>query len=134
VLKVLLKATPQKYDADIEEYVLTCLESIEVPYNIPSVVCNIPPNKYVTLVDSIEHGFRFSKIKLQLGERFVWHVTRDIARMAKNAQNTLYFKIHFVLSTRMSDSGAPQAILDIIPRQIELVDVSKNQVFWRDTP
>lgn len=134
VLKVLLKANPKKYDADTEEYILTCTETIEAPYNIPSVVCIIPQNKYVALSDSVERGFRFSKIGLFPGEEFKWRVTRDIARMAKNAQSSLYFKVHFVLSFRMSESGAPQAVLEILPRQIELVDVSKNMVFWRDTP
>lgn len=132
VLKVLFKATPKQYDADTEEYLITCTETIEAPYNIPTVICNIPPNKYLMLSDSVERGFRFSKISFSFGTEFKWHVTRDIAKMAKAAQNNLYFRVHFVISLEVNHDGAPQAVLNIIPKHIELVDVQKNQVFWKE--
>ncbi|HOV98181.1 MAG: hypothetical protein KBG83_04710 [Bacteroidetes bacterium] len=135
VLKVLLKANPKLYDADTEVYTLICNETIEAPYNIPTVVCYIPSNRYVMLSDSVEGGFRFSKITFNFGSEFKWHVTRDIAKMAKAAQNNLYFRIHFVIDANVNFvAGAPQAVLTITPKLVELVDVQKNQVFWKDTP
>ncbi len=134
IFKVLLKAEPKQYDADREEYILTCQETIEAPYNIPTVVSEITSNKYLMLSDSIGGGYRLSKISLIKGDNFVWHVTRDIAKMAKAAQSNLYFRVHFSIDTRISTAGNPQAVLSIQPRFIELVDITKNQVFWKDTP
>ena len=129
---VLLKSNFNNYDADAEVYTVSCSQTIEAPYDIPMVECNIPANNYVGITDTVERGFRKSEIILKFNPNFSWHVSREIAKMAKSRQETMYFRIHFVIDVSQ-DNFVNQCVLRIVPKDICLIDIQKNQIYWRET-
>jgi hypothetical protein len=128
---VWLKATLVSYDADAQEYSVTCPVTIEAPYNIPTVACVVPANQYVELIDSTMNGYRTSKLQLKFYPDFKWKVERDQARATKAVEANVYFKVHFtvVLSQESFDK---EASIHIIPNDILLADQVKKTAYWRE--
>ena len=92
---VWLKATLVSYDADAQEYSVTCPVTIEAPYNVPTVVCVVPGNNYVELIDSALNGYRTSKLQFKFSPDFKWKVERDQARKAKGEKQMCTLKCIF---------------------------------------
>jgi hypothetical protein len=130
IFGVLFKADFKSYNADAETYEVGCSQTIEAPYNIPTVECRIPTNEYVALVDSVERGFRKSQISLTFKPNFTWHVSREIARFAKENQGNIYFRVHFTVDISQGNVTT-QTYLHIVPKDICLIDVQKNQILWK---
>lgn len=128
---VWLKATLVSYDADVQEYSVTCPVTIEAPYNIPTVTCVVPANDYVALVDSALNGYRTSKLQLKFSPDFKWKVERDMARKTKGEEANVYFKVHFLVEL-VQESFDKEASIRIVPKDILLADQVKKTYFWRD--
>lgn len=130
VFGVLFKATLASYSADTGVYSISCPVSMEVPYNIPSVVCYVPSNDFVALGDTIVGGYRTSKLFLRFFPNFRWRIGRDIALQVKNEEPNLYFKVHFVID--IAQAGiVNQAKIRIVPKNIMLYNGSKRGYYWR---
>jgi hypothetical protein len=128
---VWLKATLVSYDADAQEYSVTCPITIEAPYNIPTVACVVPDNKYVEIIDSALNGYRTSKLQLKFSPDFKWKVERDKARTVKGEEANVYFKVHFLV-VLSQESFDKEASIRIIPKDILLADQVKKTYFWRE--
>lgn len=129
VFSVLFKASLVSYDADKHQYLIRSAESVEAPYNIPSLYCTIPKNPFVILTDSVNRGFRTSAIQIRFPRNYRWTVARDDAKAAKNEEAEIYFQVRFVLDFRQDDFNK-QARMRIIPTQISMLNLSTHKVYW----
>ncbi len=126
---VLLKATLKSYDADTRIYTVGCPTFVELPYDIPTLVCQIPPNPYVAMDDTTQGGYRTSRMYLKFAPDFLWKASRDVAMAAKQDEASVYFKVRFRLD--LSQSGfTDKAIIRILPQDVLLVDQSKRLLYW----
>lgn len=129
VFGVLFKASLVSYDADLQQYLITCDESVEAPYDIPTVQCVVPKNPFVVLSDSVNRGFRTSALRVKIPKNYRWSVARDEAKAAKGDETNIYYQVRFVLDLRQEDM-AKQAKLRIIPTQISMLNLSSHKVYW----
>lgn len=129
VLGVLLKASLKSYDADNQVYTVTCPTIVEAPYNIPTIVTEIPSNAYIGLADSIKLAYRTSSVYLKLDPHFRWHVNREVAQAALTDAVNIYFKVRFKVNMMQSGAGKT-ARFAIIPQRILLVNQRANTVYW----
>lgn len=130
IFGVWFNATLVSYNADAGVYSVQCPTTVEAPYDIPTVVCSIPPNSYVGLADSILGGYRTSKIYLKFDTVFKWTVARKEAMAAKEAERTIYFKVRFTLDMAQP-SFTQQAVIKIIPKEILLMNQVNKLVYWK---
>ncbi len=129
VMGVLFKAQLGEYNADRQEYAVKSSTLLEAPYNIPSIVTEIVSNPYVALSDSIKKGYRTSSIYLKFSPHLRWQVPRDTARVAKNDESQLYFRVRFKID--LSQTGARKgARFLIVPQRIQLVNMRTHSVYW----
>jgi hypothetical protein len=131
IFGVWLKANLLSYDADKGVYSINCPLIIEAPYDIPTVVCAVPNNQYVEMVDSIRGGYRKASIHFKFDPDFKWKVTRNDAMTAKSAEANVYFKIHFVVNMTLENLPT-KATLKIIPKTISIVNKSNKFVYWKE--
>jgi hypothetical protein len=126
-----LKATLVSYNADAEIYSVKCATTIEAPYSIPTVDCLVPSNPYIDLADSIQGGYRTSRIFMKFNPDFGWKVGRNEAQSAKGNQSNVFFKVHFIVNL-MQEGSAIHGQLKIIPKDIALINRSNNYVYWKE--
>ncbi|HAL54926.1 MAG TPA: hypothetical protein DCP63_00235 [Bacteroidetes bacterium] len=129
VFGVLLKATLEKYNADNQVYAVTSPTIIEAPYNIPSVVTEIPANAYIGLADSIKKAYRTSSLYLTFDPHFRWQVNRDAAKAAKDDAANFAFKVRFKVDMAQTSAGKTARFL-IIPQRVFLINQRTNTVHW----
>ncbi len=129
VFSVLYKAALVNYDADRQEYVIKSTESVEAPYDIPTLHCVVPSNPYVILADSVNRGFRSSALRIRFPSTYRWKVNRDEARMAKGEEANIYFVVHYILDIRQEDM-VREARMRIIPTKISMENLSARKVYW----
>jgi hypothetical protein len=126
---VLFKASLGVYDADMEMYPLSSPTVVDAPYNIPAVQCVIRKNPYVALADSIRQGYRTSSLFVNLPKGNKWQVSRDLARAAKVDEDQIFFRVKMTIDIEKADV-VKQAILELVPKQLALINNRTNQVFW----
>jgi len=131
VFGVLYKASLKKYDADRQEYLIGSSESVEAPYDIPTLHCLVPSNPYVILADSVNRGFRSSALRVRFPSAYRWKVPRDDARMAKNEESGIYFVVRFILDLRQEDM-VREARMRIIPTKISMENIPSKKVYWSE--
>ncbi len=129
VFGVLFKASLVSYNADKQQYLIRSAESVEAPYNIPTLFCTIPKNPFVILTDSVHRGFRTSAIQIRFPKDYRWGVSREDARGAKNDEASIYFQVRFVLGFRQDDFKK-KATMRIIPIQIAMLNPNSHKVYW----
>jgi hypothetical protein len=129
VFGVLFKASLVSYNADLQQYIITGSESIEAPYDIPSLHCIVPQNPFVVLADSVNRGFRTSALRVKFPPNYRWSIPRDDAKMAKGDESDIYFDVQFVLDLRQEDM-VKQAKLRIIPTKISMLNLSSHKIYW----
>lgn len=126
---VMLKASLVSYDADNQVYKVACPSTIEAPYNIPSIVCDLPANSYVAIADSIRKGYRTSSVYLKFDPHFRWQVARDVAQKAKADEANIYFKIR--LKIEMAQNNFQKvAEFQIVPKHIQFLNAVTKTVYW----
>jgi hypothetical protein len=131
IFGVWFKAALVSYDADAGVYAVQCSATVEAPYDMPTVVCSIPPNQYVGLADSVLGGYRTSKIYLKFDTVFSWTVGRRDAMTAKEHEKDIFFKVHFAVN--LSQKGfTNRAIIQIIPKDIALMNQADKHVYWME--
>ena len=126
---VLFKASLGVYDADKGMYPLSSPTVVDAPYNIPTVQCVIRKNPYVALADSIRKGYRTSSLFIDLPKSNKWQVSRDLARAAKADEDQIYFRVNTTIDIEKTDVKN-QAILELVPKQLALINNKTNQVYW----
>lgn len=126
---VLFKADLGTYDADKQMYPLSSPTVVDAPYNIPTVQCMIRKNPYVALADSIRKGYRTSSLYVNLPRGNKWQVSRDLARAAKADEDQIYFRVKAKIDIEKNDVRN-QAVLEIVPNELALVNNKTNQVYW----
>jgi hypothetical protein len=132
VLGVLLKASLVQYDADNQLYAVSCPIVIDAPYNIPSILTEVPSNPYLALADSIKMGYRTSSIYLKFTPYFRWQVGRDVAKSAKADEENVSFKIRFKVQMGQGE-GRKGAKFSIVPQQILLINQKTNTTYWQQS-
>jgi len=132
VFGVLLKASLVHYDADNQLYAVSCPTVIDAPYNIPSILTEVPRNQYVALADSIKMGYRTSSIYLKFTPYFKWEVARDVAKTAKGDEGQVYFKVRFKVQMGQGE-GKKEARFSVVPEQILLVNQKTNTTYWQQS-
>jgi hypothetical protein len=126
---VLFKASLGAYDADKQMFPLSSGTIVDAPYNIPIVQCVIRKNAYVALADSIRKGYRTSSLYISLPKGNKWQVSRDMARSAKADEDQIYFRVKMMINIENTDRKE-QAILELVARELALVNSKTNQVYW----
>jgi|WetSurMetagenome_2_1015567.scaffolds.fasta_scaffold150903_2 hypothetical protein len=132
VFGVWFKTTLIKYDADAGVYAVKSPTTIEAPYEIPTVNCIVPDNSYVGLSDSIQGGYRQSRVYLKFEPEFKWTVARNEAVKAKQAESSLYFKVHFVLQLTL-DNSINRGLIKIIPTDMLIENQANKYIFYKET-
>ncbi|MEK6754592.1 MAG: hypothetical protein AABZ02_00410 [Bacteroidota bacterium] len=132
VMGVLLKASLDQYDADNQMYRVACPTVIDAPYNIPTVLTEVPNNAHVALADSIKKGYRTSSVYLKFAPYFRWKVARDIAKAAKDDEESIYFKVRFKVEMGQGE-GKKGARFAIVPKQVLLINQKTNATYWEET-
>jgi len=132
VFGVLFKASLVHYDADNQLYAVTCPSVVDAPYNIPSILTEVPRNTYVALADSIKRGYRTSSIYLKFTPSFRWRVGRDIAKAAKDDEGDVFFKVRFKVQMGKG-AGNKEARFSVVPQQILLVNQKTNTTYWQQS-
>ncbi|MBI3585997.1 MAG: hypothetical protein HY088_02575 [Ignavibacteriales bacterium] len=126
---VMLKASLVSYDADNQVYKVASPSTIEAPYNIPSIVCDLSTNPYVAIADSIRKGYRTSSVYLKFDPHFRWQVARDIAQKAKADEANMYFKIR--LKIEMAQNNFQKvAKFQIVPKHVQFLNAVTKTVYW----
>lgn len=131
VMGVLLKPSLVQYDADNQLYKVACPTLIDAPYNIPTILTEVPNNAYVALADSIKKGYRTSSLYLKFTPYFKWQVARDIAKAAKADEDNVSFKVRFKVEMGQGE-GRRGARFAIVPKQILLVNQKTNTTYWEE--
>ncbi len=129
---IYFKARLDHYNADKSVYTVTSHQTIDAPYNIPTVRCIVPRNPYLMLADSVRTGYRTSVMYLSFKPAFLWSSPREIAQTAKQDEPNVYFRVRVAIDIESND-GKAEARLVIVPSQMALVNKETNQVFWERT-
>jgi hypothetical protein len=132
VFGVWFKATLVQYDADAGVYSLKSPTRVEAPYEIPTTGCVIPKNPYVGLSDSIQGGYRESRIYLKFDPDFKWTVARNEAMKAKSTESVMYFKVHFILNL-MLENSQNRGLLKIIPKDLTVMNQANKFIYLKET-
>jgi hypothetical protein len=132
VFGVWFKTTLIKYDADAGVYAVKSPTTVEAPYEIPTVNCIIPPNTYVGLSDSIQGGYRQSRVYLKFDPEFKWTVARNEAVIAKGAESSIYFKVHFVLQLTL-DNSINRGLIKIVPTDMLIMNQTNKFIFLKES-
>jgi len=122
----------KSYDADAQIYHVQSSSTIEAPYNISAVQCEVPENTYLALADSIKMGYRTSILYLKIRPDFKWSVAPEVARAAKTDEDGIAFRVRVTIDIKSSDA-TKQGILKIVPKEIELTNTKTHQVYWQRT-
>jgi hypothetical protein len=128
---VWFKTTLIKYDADAGVYAINSPTTVEAPYEIPTVNCIVPHNPTVGLSDSIQGGYRTSRVYLKFNPDFKWTVARNEAVKAKGAESSIYFKVHFVLQLTL-DNSINRGLLKIVPTDMLIMNQENKFIFLKE--
>ncbi len=128
---VLLKANLKSYDANSQTYLVSCPTTIEAPYDIPTLISQVPFNPYVGITDTVRRAYRTSKVYLKFAPDFKWKVGREVARAAKVMESDAYFKVKLMVDLSQEDIKK-QARLKIVPKEITLFDLRQKTNYWRE--
>jgi hypothetical protein len=131
VFGVWFKATLVQYDADAGVYSVKSPTRVEAPYEIPTTGCIIPKNPYVGLSDSIQGGYRESRIYLKFDPDFKWTVARNDAMKAKSNESAMYLKVHFVLNL-MLDNSQNRGLLKIVPKDMLVINQANKFIYLKE--
>lgn len=129
VFGVLFKTSLISYNADLQQYLISSAESVEAPYDIPSLHSIVPRNSFVVLSDSVNRGFRTSALRIRFPSNYRWSVSRDEAKIVKGDESNVYFQVRFVLDLHQEEM-VKQAKMKIIPTQISMVNLSSHKIYW----
>jgi hypothetical protein len=124
------KANLVSYSADSAVYHITTPTTVDAPYDLPTVKCIIPQNKFVILSDSIRGGYRTSSIRLHFEPDFKWFVDRAEAMTAKGVEGNISFRVNFTISFAQSKNST-QVVLSINPLDIALMNQASKYVYWK---
>ncbi len=131
IFGVWFKAALVHYDADAGIYSLQSPTRIEAPYEIPTTVCIIPKNTYVGLSDSIQGGYRQSRIYLKFDPDFKWKVGRSDAVKAKGSESSMYFKVHFIINLTL-DNSQNRGLIKIVPKDMLIMNQTDKFVYLKE--
>ena len=131
VFGVWFKATLVQYDADAGVYSVKSPTRVEAPYEIPTTGCVIPKNPYVGLSDSIQGGYRQSRIYLKFDPDFKWTVARNEAMKAKSNESAMYLKVHFVLNLTL-DNSQNRGLIKIVPKDMLVINQANKFIYLKE--
>lgn len=129
---VLLKARFVSYNADKQEYAVACSVAVQAPYDIPSLVSFIPTNPYVVLQDTVVGGYRTNRMLMKFRPNWAWLTDRAVAMEARADEASIFFRIRLTIDINQP-AIKNQALLRIIPKELEFVNVNRQTVLWRTT-
>lgn len=128
---VWMKAELVKYDADKQVYSVKCPTQILVQPSKDDIAVACPVNKYVSIEEKDEKGYRRAFIQLKTDPEFSWFVNKITAQSAKNKEQRIFFKLSFSFNTLVNEK-TNQIVLQLIPHKLALMDQSENFVYWSE--
>ncbi len=123
------RAQLEKYTVETETYSIRAKETLEAPYNIPTVQCSVSPNPFVALADSIRQGYRISSLHLNFKPALSVRMTKEVAASAKSDEDGVYFQINLQLNLDSSKDPAQSRLL-LVPKRIMLINTKATRTYW----
>jgi hypothetical protein len=68
---------------------------------------------------------------LKFRPHYVWQVERGIASDAKAEEQQLFFRVRSIVDITQPNLKN-QALLRVVPKEIQLVNVQNGTVYWRE--
>ena len=99
---VWLKADLVKYDADNQIYSVKSPTEILVQPKKADIAVTCAPNKYVTIHEKNQKGYRRANLRLNTDPEFSWFVNKQTAQSAKNKEQAMNFKLWFALNVSVN--------------------------------
>jgi hypothetical protein len=127
---VLLKARLVSYNADKQQYAVACSVAVQAPYDIPSLVSFIPTNPFLVMQDTVVGGYRTNRILTKFKPHWMWSTDRPTAMEAKADEGAIHFRVRLTIDINQP-AIKNQALLRIIPTEIEFVNVNRQTILWR---
>ena len=128
---VWFKANLMKYDADNQIYSVKSPTQILVQPSKSDIAVTVTPNKYVTIVEKNQSGYRRANFQLSTEPEFSWFVNRQTAQSAKNKESQIYFKLWFRYNIYVNEPDN-QIVLQIVPGRLALMDQQENFTYWSE--
>ncbi|MDD8018292.1 MAG: hypothetical protein PHP42_07950 [Bacteroidota bacterium] len=131
MFSVWMKAELTKYDADNQIYSVKSPTQILVQPKKEEIAIACPSNKYVSLTEKNEQGYRRAYIHLNTEPNFSWFVNKVTAQAAKNKESQIYFKLSFTMEVSVNETD-DQIVLTIVPHKLSLLNQSENFTYWSE--
>lgn len=128
---VWLKAELVKYDADNQIYSVKSPTEILIQPKKSDIVVTCAHNKYATIYEKNQKGYRRANLRLNTDPEFSWFVNKQTAQSAKNKEQTMYFKLWFALNVSVNETDN-QIVLQIVPIRLALMDQNENFTYWSE--
>ncbi|MEW5798604.1 MAG: hypothetical protein AB1728_06320 [Bacteroidota bacterium] len=128
---VWLKAELVKYDADNQIYSVKSPTEILVQPKKADIAVTCAPNKYVTIYEKNQKGYRRANLRLNTDPEFSWFVNKQTAQSAKNKEQAMNFKLWFTLNVSVNESDN-QIVLQVVPIRLALMDQIENFTYWSE--
>ena len=128
---VWLKAELVKYDADNQIYSVKSPTEILIQPKKSDIVVTCAQNKYATIYEKNQKGYRRANLRLNTDPEFSWFVNKQTAQSAKNKEQAMYFKLWFALNVSVNESDN-QIVLQIVPIRLALMDQNENFTYWSE--
>lgn len=131
VFSVWFKAELVKYDADNQIYSVKSPTEILIQPQKSDIAVICAPNKYATIYEKNQKGYRRANLRLNTDPEFSWFVNKQTAQSAKNKEQAMYFKLWFALNVSVNETDN-QIVLQIVPVKLALMDQNENFTYWSE--
>lgn len=125
------KAELVKYDADNQVYNVKSSTQILVQPKKDDIAVVVPPNKYVSIVEKNQGGYRRAHFQLATEPEFSWFVNKQTAQAAKNKEHQIYFKLWFKFNVYVLEA-TEQIVIQLVPSKLALMDQQENFTYWSE--
>ncbi|MBI2429722.1 MAG: hypothetical protein HYV29_13185 [Ignavibacteriales bacterium] len=131
IFSVWMKAELVKYDADNQIYSIKSPTEILIQPKKNDIAVTCATNKYATIYEKNQKGYRRANLRLNTDPEFSWFVNKQTAQSAKNKEGAMYFKLWFSLNVGVNETEN-QIVLEIVPSRLALMDQNENFTYWSD--
>ena len=128
---VWLKAELVKYDADNQVYSVKSPTQILVQPKKDDIAVTVASNKYASIVEKNQDGYRRANFQLSTDPDFSWFVNKQTAQAAKGKESQIYFKLWFKFNVYVNEPG-DQIVIQIVPSKLALMDQQENFTYWSE--
>lgn len=131
VFSVWMKADLDKYNADKQVYSVSSPTKILIQPKKGDIETTTSNNKFVSIIEDDERGYRRAYIELRTDPDFSWFVNRVTAQSAKDKEKEIYFKLSFTIQIQYN-ARTHMVEIRIVPQKLALMDKPDNFVYWSE--